>query len=267
MRAESFQMSRRSVIGVAVAALLSTGTIAIAQTAATAPPTTLTYVAEWQLPRAQWGAFAADFEKNTRPVLEKLGAAGTLVGWGAYEMVVHTEEGYSHGVWWSAASYAGLEAARSELVKSAATSASLTAATGHRDLFLRAVAGNGKPGSGAGGYLTVSRYLTKPGLAQDWRALWDKHSKPLYDDLVAKGVLSAYSIDVEEMHTDSPGWRLVVTLTPSIEAVDQFGAALDAADAKRTPDERKTIALQQGAVVEPGSHRDLFAKIIRYWSK
>ena len=76
-------------------------------------------------------------------------------------------------------------------------------------------------------------------------------------------MLNAYSIDVEEMHTDSPGWRMVVTLTPSVEAEDQFGAALDAADAKRTPEERKTIALQQAAVVEPGSHRDLFAKIIR----
>ena len=260
-------MSRRSLIGLAAgAALLSAGTTAVAQTA-TAPPPTLTYVGEWKIPRAQWAAFAADFEKNTRPVLEKLGAAGTLVGWGAYEMVVHTEDGYTHGVWWSAASYAGIEAARAELVKSAATSASLAAATGHHDLFLRAVAGNGKPGSGGGGYLTVSRYLMKPGSAQDWRQLWDKHSKPIYDDLVAKGVLNAYSIDVEEMHTDNPGWRLVVTLTPSVEAEDQFGAALDAADAKRTPEERKTISLQQAALVEPGSHRDLFAKIIRQWSK
>ncbi len=261
-------MSRNSVIGLAaVAAVLSAGTAAVAQTTPPPTPTTLTYVGEWKIPRAQWGAFAVDFEKNTRPVLEKLGAAGTLVGWGAYETVVHTEEGYTHGVWWSAASYAGIEAARAELLKSAATSASLTAATGHHDLFLRAVAGNGKPASGAGGYLTVSRYLMKPGSAQDWRALWDKHSKPIYDDLVAKGVLNAYSIDVEEMHTDNPGWRLLVTLTPSIEAEDQFGAALDAVDSKRTPEERKTIALQQAAVVEPGSHRDLFAKIIRHWSK
>ena len=78
-------------------------------------------------------AASALLEKNTRPVLEKLGAAGTLTSWGAFEMVVHTPEGYTHGVWWSASTYAGLEAARAELVKSAATSTSLTPATAQRD--------------------------------------------------------------------------------------------------------------------------------------
>lgn len=250
----------------AVAAVLSFSTAAAAQTPAPAP-TVLTFVGEWQVPRAQWGAFTADFEKNTRPVLEKLGAAGTLVSWGAYEMVVHTADGYSHGVWWSATSYAGIETARTELVKSAASSASLTGATGHRDFLLRVVTGHGKPSAGTGGYLTVSRYLTKPNLAQDWQQLWEKYNKATYDDLVAKGVLDSYSINVEEMHTDHPGWRLAITLSPTVEAEDQYGAALDAANAKRTPEERKTIALQQGALVEPGTHRDLFAKVIRHWRK
>ena len=260
-------MFKRSLIGLAaVAAVLSLGTAAVAQTPAPAP-TVLTFVAEWKIPRAQWGAFTTDFEKNTRPVLEKLGAAGTLVSWGAYELVMHADEGYTHGVWWSATSFAGIEGAREELVKSAASSASLTAATGHRDFLLRVVTGNGKPASGTGGYLTVSRHLTKPGSAQEWQQLWEKYNKANYDDLVAKGLLTGYSVDVEALHTDHPGWRLVITLSPSVEAEDQYSAALDAARDKLTPAERKTVALQQGALVEPGTHRDLFAKVIRYWRK
>jgi hypothetical protein len=261
-------MFKTSLVGLAaLAAVLSAGSTAVAQTAPPAPSNSYTYVAQWQIPRAQWGAFAADFEKNTRPVLEKLGAAGTVVSWGAFEMVVHTPEGYTHGVWWAATSYAGIEAARTELTKSAATSASLTAATGHRDYYLHSVAGNGKPGSGTGGFLTVSQYQVKPGSGQDWRQLWDKYSKPLLDDLVAKGLLDGYSLDVEDVHTENPGLRFVVTLSPNVEAEDKIGAAFDAVDEKRTPDERKTIALQQAAVLEPGMHRDLYAKIIRHWSK
>lgn len=260
-------MFRTSMAGLAaVAAVLSFSTAVVAQTPAPAP-TVLTFVAEWQIPRAQWGAYVTDFEKNTRPVLEKLGAAGTLVSWGAYEMVVHTGDGYTHGVWWSATNYAGIEAARAELVKGAASSASLTGATGHRDFLLRVVAGHGKPGAGTGGYLTVSRYLTKPNQAQDWQQLWEKYNKATYEDMVAKGVLDGYSINVEEMHTDHPGWRLVITLSPNVAAEDQYSAALDAAREKLTPADRKTAELQQGALVEPGTHRDLFAKVIRHWRK
>ena len=261
-------MLKHSVLGLAaVMAVVSAGTTAVAQTPPAAPPNSYTYVGQWEVPRAQRAAFVADFEKNTLPVLEKLAASGTLVSWGAFETIVHTEEGYTHGVWWSATSYAGLDATLTELTKSAAASPSLAAATKHRDYFLRSVAGNGKPASGAGGFLTVSQYVMKPGKAQDWRQLFDKYSKPVYDDLVAKGVLEGYSIDVEDVHTENPGLRFVVTLTPNAAAEDKFGEALDAVDAKRTPEERKTIALQQAEVVEPGTHRDMYAKIIRHWSK
>ena len=85
--------------------------------------------------------------------------------------------------------------------------------------------------------------------------------------MVTKGTLDGYSIDIEDVHTDNPGYRFVVTLSPNIAAEDTFGAAFDAADAKRTPEERKTLALQQAELLEPGTHRDLFAKIIRHWSK
>jgi len=69
------------------------------------------------------------------------------------------------------------------------------------------------------------------------------------------------------VHTDSPMWRHVVTLSPSAEADDQFVAAFGAAGAKLTPEERKTQGLMMEGVLEPGAHRDMYARVIRYWRK
>jgi hypothetical protein len=199
-------------------------------------------------------------------VLEKLAAAGTIVGWGVYESVVHTPDGYSHGTWWQSTSYAGLEKARLELITASAASASLASATQHRDMLLRTIAGASKPGSGSG-YLSVSQQVVKPGQGAQWKELWDKNTKPLMDDLVGKGTLAGYSVHVQDVHTDIGGLRYVVTLTPSIEAEDAVGAAWDAADAKLSAQERQTRRLMTDQVLEPGAHRDVFARVIRYWSK
>jgi hypothetical protein len=201
-----------------------------------------------------------------RPALEKLSSGGTIVGWGVYEYIVHSGDGYSHGVWWQGTSYAAMEQARAQLLPTAANSQAIMAATGHHDFYLRTIAGNAKSGSGTG-YLTVSRYVVKPGQGQAWKQLWEKYNKPLSDELVAKGTAIAWSIDVEDTHTENPGLRFVVSLSPSAEADDQAAAAFDAADEKLTAEEKKTRQLMMDNVLEPGTHRDLYAKVIRYWAK
>ncbi len=208
-------------------------------------------VAEWQVPRAQWATFVTDFDKNTRPILEKLSAGGGLISWGAFESIVHTPDGYSHGVWWTGTSYAAMEKARRELVTASAAATSLANATGHRDFFLRSIVNASKPASGEG-YLAVSSYLLKAGKAQEWKALWEKGSKPVLDDLLAKGALIAYSVDVEDVHTDNPMWRMVVTVSPTAEADDQYVAAFDAASAKLTPEERQDARLDDGRRARTG---------------
>ena len=260
-------MLKSSLVGFAVlAAALSSGATASAQTAPAPASEPYTFVAEWQVPRAQWGTFVADFEKNTRPVLEKLASGGTLIGWGAYEMIVHGPEAATHGIWWSGTTYAAMEKARRELVTASAASTSLAGATSHRDFYLRSIIGAGKPGSGEG-YLNVAQYVLKAGKGREWKQLWEKNNKPLLDDLLAKGHLSAYSVDVEDVHTENPMTRMVVTISPTAEADDQYVAAVDAAEAKLTPAERQTRGLQMDALLEPGAHRDLYARIIRYWQK
>ena len=59
----------------------------------------------------------------------------------------------------------------------------------------------------------------------------------------------------------------MVTVTPSAEADDQFVAAIDAATAKLTPEERKTRGLMMETLLEPGTHRDMYSRILRHWRK
>jgi hypothetical protein len=259
-------MLKLSWLGLAAFAAVLPVAPASAQAPAPAAAEPYTFVAEWQIPRPLWATYPVDFDKNTRPVLEKLAADGTLIGWGTYEAIVHTADGYSHGVWWTASSYAALEKARRSLLPSAAASQSLMGATGHRDFLLRSIVYAGKAASGDG-YLTVSSYLLKPGKARDWKELWDKHSKPVLDELLAKGTLLAYSVDVEDVHTSSSLARMVATVSPSAEADDQYVAAFDAVSAKLTPQERQSRALMTEATLEPGAHRDMYARVIRYWHK
>jgi hypothetical protein len=258
-------MSRNLLPSLALAAV-SLATPAFAQTPPADAPRPYTFVAQWDVPRAQWGTFVSDFEKNTRPVLEKLAADGTLTSWGAYETVVHTADGMTHGVWWGSLTYAGIEKARAELVKSAAASTSLAAATGHRDYLLRSQAGAGKPGSGTAAMI-VSTFVVRPDQGQQWRQLFDKYTKTTYDDLVASGAALGYSLHTEDMHTDNPGVRFVVLIAASAEGLDKARAATDAVNAKRTPEERRAIGLQMDATMEPGTHRDIYTNVIRYWQK
>ena len=96
-------MLKSSLLGLAaMAAVLSATAPAAAQTAPATEP--YTFVAQWAVPRAQWAAYVTDFDKNTKPVLEKHAAAGTLISWGAFESIVHEKDGYTHGVWWTSTS-------------------------------------------------------------------------------------------------------------------------------------------------------------------
>lgn len=260
-------MFKRLVAGLALAAVSFSAPSVFAQTApAAAAPNSYTFVAHWQIPRAQWGTFAADVDKSTRPVLEKLAADGTLTGWGVFEYIVHAPDAPTHGIWWSATSFAAMEKARLELLPTAASSSALMSATGHTDLFLNTVTGNAKSGSGTG-YLSVAIQLMKPGKGREFLQLWEKNNKAILDDLVAKGTVSAYAVHAQDVHTDNPGLRWMVTIVPSAAADDQVGAAFDAVNAKLTPQERQTRELMMDNVIERAAHRDVYARIIRYWLK
>ncbi len=230
-------------------------------------PAGYTFVADWNAPRDKWAEVSAFTDKNLRPIYERLVADGTLTDYGVFETVVHdaSENGYTHGVWWSATSFAGIEKARAEALKVPPAPA-LNAAK-HRDYLLRTQVSKSRAGSGAGGYLRVNSTVVKPGKGAAWRALFDKYTKPVYEELVANGTLSSYALQVENVLTMDPGARMVVTIAPSAEGVDKATAALAAANQKRTQEERDAMAAAFAEVLVPGANRSYLARVNSYSMK
>ena len=187
-------------------------------------PPVYSFVAEWAVPRAQWGDFTYAFERVHRPILEKGLAEGALISWGTYTNIVHTDEGITHGFWFTSATLAGLEKVRTELIKQPPNQGML-AATKHRDYLLQSLVHRGKTAAPAGGYLSVAALLVKPGKGPDWRKVWEKNYQPIYDVLLANGTILAYGLDRESVHTENPGWRYEYTVSPSAEAEDKVSAA------------------------------------------
>ena len=52
-----------------------------------------TYVGQFQVPRANWAAYAEDTDKTFVPVAEKALADGTIVSWSTFEHIIHTPDG------------------------------------------------------------------------------------------------------------------------------------------------------------------------------
>ena len=242
--------------------LLLPGSAAVAQDQA---PTIHTFVAEWNIPRDQWGAYLDFNEKSIRPVLERLSSDGTLIGWGNFATVVHSAGGPTHGTWFTANSVAEIEKARLELIQVAGSP--VTATAPHWDFLLRSDMYGARSAGPTSGYLYVNTVRLRPGKVQDWEDLWNKYSKPIFEQLVSDGTLLAYLVDVEDVHTDNPYNRYVVTVSPSADAEDKMNAAFEAAAAQRSEEERRAIGDAFTAATDREAHRDYFAQVISYWHK
>lgn len=228
-------------------------------------PDPFTYVAEWTIARDQWQGYSEWGMKNSKPILERLAADGTLLNWGFFETYIHTEGQVTHGVWWSSATFAGIEKTRVELLKAPFHPAA--AAGMHRDWLLRAEMHGSRSGSVAGGFLYVNNQIVKPGQGREWSNLWEKNMKPVYDDLVAKGSLAFWAIQTEDVHTEANTLRMIVSISTSAAAEDQIEAAFSAANAKRSEAEREMLMQKGRELTEPQAHRDYMARVTAAWFK
>ncbi len=171
-------MSKRSIglsgVGLFVAVMLVfSAPVALPQMEQAHP--VYIYVCQFQVPRANWAQFAEDTEKNVNPILERLMADGTLLGWSNTETIVHTPEGMTHATAWGSTSLAGITRVLDELRKIGPRPSQI-AATKHEDILLRTVYSHTSTVSGGGtGYLRVNCTLAQPGKADDFVATIKKY--------------------------------------------------------------------------------------------
>ncbi len=212
--------------GVAVFALCAVPSGAQASEAKEKPPM-YSYVANWQLPHEHW----ADMAKITSaegPILQSALADGTLVGYGSDTNLVHSVDGETNDVWWSATSMAGLMKVLDQL-RAADPSSSPYALnpTKHWDNIYVSRFYDWKPGSFTGGYVSVAMYKLKPDAPDEALETLSKTMfVPLLEKMLGDGTIVEYEIDVQAVHTDAPDTFAIVTVAPQPEGLDTLRAAI-----------------------------------------
>lgn len=190
-------------------------------------PPLYTYVANWQVPRAQWAEMAksADADKG---ILDKAMSDGTIIGYGNDENLVHQPDGYTHDDWWSSMSMAGLLNVLDEMYSSGnADTPVLQAATKHEDEILVSRYYNKRSGQYSNAVLQVAIYQLKKDAPDDAIDVLSKNLVvPLMEKLLADGTIVEYEVDMQAVHTSAPGEFAIVWVDANNASVDKVNAAL-----------------------------------------
>jgi hypothetical protein len=218
------------------------------------------------------------------PVRDKLMAEGVVLAWGVETPVLRYPGGTTHLIWFSVANWAGVEKVLNGMEAQLATLAAseaqaargrqkpaMTTAERSRSVFDMSktrdwlirdlVAGYGPPP--AAGVLPFTRYnfvKVKPGKGGDYRRTWEKYNKPVFDKLVADGVVLAYGLAGEEVKTDGDWTHFVWIATPSMGAADKIGPAFAADRARRSEKDRNEITEAFLDATEPDKARSMVTR-------
>jgi hypothetical protein len=204
-----------------------TGPAAAQMAEAKEKPPLYTYVAEWNIPRAQWAEMAKG-NAASQKVMDQAVADGTIVGYGNDRTVVHQSDGITHDGWWSATSMAGVLNVLDRVEKAGDSGTTvLASATDHSDSIYISRYYNWHPGSWKGGYTFEASYTLRPDAPDDAVAILSKNMiVPVLEKLFADGAIEEYEIDTQAVHTEAPGTFTIVYLTPNAEGIDKVNAAI-----------------------------------------
>ncbi len=198
-------------------------------------------------------------------MLERLLAGGVITEYGTDATLVHVDGVPTHSIWWCAPTFAGTQRVLDEFAKLPPNP--LLASIKHRDRFLVSIVNQTKSGKVSGGYFQLSINFVKPGKGQEWREMFDKYTKPVMEQLMADGTLMGYGADREYVHTETPAARYEWVMTANADGIDKVAAAFAAASAKRSAEERRSIAAAFREVSEPGTHRDGLTRVVEWKHK
>jgi hypothetical protein len=216
------------------------------------------------------------------PVRDKLMADGVVLAWGVHSGFLRAPGNSTHTIWYSVADWSGIEkvdgALRAQIAKlddeatksgtakkgssggatvsgrmMEAVDASKTRDYLTRDLVF--ATGTGAPPAGVLPWTRYNYVKVKPGKGGDYRKVWEKYNKPVFDKLVADGVVLAYGLAVEEVRTDGDFTHFVWYATKDLAAFDKVRAAFTADRDKRSQEEQDAITAEFLKTIEPEASR------------
>jgi len=197
-----------------------------------------------------------------RPLLDKLVADGTLIGYGAYTNLVHQEGEPTHGDWLSATSEGNLlKALEAIYAQPGLTTTPAQGASKHWDQILTSTTYNSKPGKSAG-YLTWSRWQVKPGEMRAYNQLMNKLLVPVLEKLLADGTITSYGTDLEDYHTGPLGVIYEYWTVPDAASLDKANKAME-----DTFNSNPALGDAYRALVEREGHRDYLTRLKYMLSK
>ncbi len=226
-----------------------------AQMSTPSKPPVYLYVSQWSVPRAQWGEMTK-VDDMDKPVLDKLVADGTLIGYGSYVNLIHQEGEPTHGSWFTATSEGnllkGLEALYAH---PGSTDAPVEGASKHWDQILTGDVYNSKPGTSSG-YLTWSRWQVKPGQMRAFRELNNKVFVPALEKMLADGLITSYGELHEDYHQDKLGLVFDYFTVPDAASLDKVNKVFD-----DLMDGNPTLMDAFRSLTEPEGHRDFLTRL------
>ncbi len=208
------------------------------------------------------------------PALEKLRQAGTLEAYGLDSDVFHLE-GPNVALWHTAKNFAGIAEAEKAIQSALRANAekmkdayTVTDFEKHRDLLVRSVEhGQGKIPAGALPVTFFQQEKVKPGKMAMARMIFQRHQKPVLEQLIQQGAIFGYSMDVEAMHTMEPGTVWYLITAPDMAAMDRIREAFAAAEGKMTAPERRVLEEMREEVFDRKAHRDSVSRAVIYRSR
>jgi hypothetical protein len=255
----------------------------------TPPPQSLTFFYDYKVVPGKEEDFMNLVKTVGAPVRDKLMADGVVLAWGVETPVLRSPGGTTHLIWFSVANWDGVEKVlngmEAQLAKLAAEDAkaadatraakqkpALSTAERTREIFDMSktrdwltrdlISGYGPPP--APGVLPFTRYnfvKVKPGKGGDYRRAWEKYNKPVYDKLVADGVVLAYGFAQEEVKTDGDFNYFIWIATANMAAADKIGPAFTADRNRRSEEERNAITDLFNSVTEPDMSRSVVTRL------
>lgn len=219
-------------------------------------PRMYTYVALWNLPRAQWPDWQKSEAADQKTYQDAI-AKGWIVGYGDDTDLVHQPDQPTHDDWFSSMSMAGLMNTLEEFYKSGSTQSPLEqSATKHWDNIYVSRYYNWHGGSWQGVYSYGSSYKLKNDAPDDALDTLAKNALvPVMEKMLADGTIHEYEIDTEAVHTQAPGTFWIFYVGASADSLDKVNAAIR--DAVKG---NALIGPAFGDMVNFREHRDYLAR-------
>ena len=244
-----------------------------------AQPQSLTFYYDYTVNPGKEDEFMNLIKLVGAPVRDKLMAEGVIQAWGMETPILRQPGGTTNLIWFSVANMGdvekvltAMEAQQAKLEAEAKASKSKTPSERIREtvdmsktrdwLTIDLVSGFSSP-QPAPGVLPVTRYnfvKAKPGKGNDYRRTWEKYNKPVFDKLVADGVILAFGLSTEAVRTEGNFTHYVWMATTNMGGLDKIAAAFAADRARRTEDERNSITQAFNDATEPDMARSIVTR-------